>query len=862
MSVFGLLRGLLTSSSQPALLNVLTAVRQALTLDASGRLETHATVLSDEGSFRDDFTGTSLTRALTGTVTFTAGSLTVTGSGTSFTTQVQAGDFIKKAADSETLYAEVESVDDDQTITLVSVYGGTTASVAGVVSSWQTVTAASGSITVGSSLVNLTIGTTTGQSTYLVRKGDYLPYTLNENLTVSQRVANQVAFIGFRDQFANPNFRCEVQFTGTDNTKVNFVTSGGPNAADTTTSTVTLTAASTTATSHQYKIDLSGNVACLSIDGAVVATNTLHLPGPYTLLNIYQGVTNTGTATGSTTVAIDSIYWFNPNRVQVDNDFKGEPVPVLATVQPNIVVDAGNSSVANLASGATFTGAWANTLTVTSLYFNFYCDQPCTVYIDQSVDLVTSPITDSYAFNPLKGAIGWPISAASNHWRVRVTNNGSSTSTTLTLNAYQVAMQETLPRSLDGVGNLKVGVYSLADQFGYLLKSDPMGALRTEQPYRLVGASFSGASVDSNYWLTVTSGTGAAVTAGSGLVTLLSTSTGPGYAELTTVKTARFVFAHPHLYRGILRKPNLVVANTAAWWGAYTTARTTIAVGSNGVSLPQATINVASTAANASTGTVAFPSSGTLYITTAAGVQTVTYTGVTGTTFTGCSGGTGAMSTGGLVQFTTPVDGFYFGYSATGVLSVNSINQGVITNSVSSGSFNGDVSAYTLNTAAHAYEIIHFLGSAKFTIDNVTVNTMVPGTVQMSSTYSLQATTTVLNPTGSGAQTQTQIEVWASMILRLGRDTTAPVWRNIRGVNVGVALKTGPGRLRHVAINGSASSSAVSLYDAASATNPIALILIGANNTAPFVQTYDVDFNVGLFVVTAVASTDVTIVYE
>jgi hypothetical protein len=70
------------------------------------------------------------------------------------------------------------------------------------------------------------------------------------------------------------------------------------------------------------------------------------------------------------------------------------------------------------------------------------------------------------------------------------------------------------------------------------------------------------------------------------------------------------------------------------------TPATTIAAGSNGVSLPQATLNVASTAG--------FPSSGTLHVFTTSW-QTVTYTGVTGTSFTGCSGGTGVMSTGNNV---------------------------------------------------------------------------------------------------------------------------------------------------------------------------------------------------------------------
>lgn len=76
--------------------------------------------------------------------------------------------------------------------------------------------------------------------------------------------------------------------------------------------------------------------------------------------------------------------------------------------------------------------------------------------------------------------------------------------------------------------------------------------------------------------------------------------------------------------------------------GSSNTFNTTIAAGSNGLSLPQSTINVVST--------TSFPNPGVINVTTSAGVQTVTYTGVTATTFTGCSGGTGTMSTGGAVN--------------------------------------------------------------------------------------------------------------------------------------------------------------------------------------------------------------------
>lgn len=74
---------------------------------------------------------------------------------------------------------------------------------------------------------------------------------------------------------------------------------------------------------------------------------------------------------------------------------------------------------------------------------------------------------------------------------------------------------------------------------------------------------------------------------------------------------------------------------------------TEIAVGSNGASLPQSTINVLDTSTF-----LTVP--GFLWVTTAAGLEAVSFTGMTATTFTGCTGGTGAMATGGAVTEQTP----------------------------------------------------------------------------------------------------------------------------------------------------------------------------------------------------------------
>jgi hypothetical protein len=75
------------------------------------------------------------------------------------------------------------------------------------------------------------------------------------------------------------------------------------------------------------------------------------------------------------------------------------------------------------------------------------------------------------------------------------------------------------------------------------------------------------------------------------------------------------------------------------------TLGTTIAAGSNNLTLPQATVNVVSTAG--------YPASGSFWVNTTQGFQLVAYTGTTGTSFTGCTGGTGLLLTGQAVNGVT-----------------------------------------------------------------------------------------------------------------------------------------------------------------------------------------------------------------
>jgi phage portal protein BeeE len=89
----------------------------------------------------------------------------------------------------------------------------------------------------------------------------------------------------------------------------------------------------------------------------------------------------------------------------------------------------------------------------------------------------------------------------------------------------------------------------------------------------------------------------------------------------------------------------LVTDGTQSFMHPLNASSTTIAVASNGVALPTATINVAST--------TGFDTSGFLVITSPTGANidsVVRYTGVTATTFTGCTQGTGTLATGQVVK--------------------------------------------------------------------------------------------------------------------------------------------------------------------------------------------------------------------
>jgi hypothetical protein len=492
-----------------------------------------------------------------------------------------------------------------------------------------------------------------------------------------------------------------------------------------------------------------------------VATYSTQVPDPYTTLYQRVSFVNGTTPASTTTLSIDTIASHNMNILNVTGEITGE-----VSINQKIVASVANSSITNLTASPTagyiFVGTGESALSNAVIQVSLKTDQNCIVYVSQSSDGINWDLSDRFSYNKSL-PFGIDVKSVALYFRVRVENLSTSTATTFfRLQTLLCPVSEPLPRVLSDLGNLKVGIYELEDEFGQKGQFTQMRDLKVEQAYRLVGTSF-GSAIDTAFWTATNSGTGSASGVANSIATLSSGTTVAGYGNIQSVRVGRFIFAHPHLYRSIHRVTNLSVAGNIRRWGAFTT------------------------------------------------------TGVT-----------------------TPVDGFYFELSATNVLTCVCCKAGTPT-PVASGSFNGNVNEFIMNTNAHAYEISFFLGSAIFMIDGVLIHTTRPTTAMLSNNFTLPVTNTTIN-TGSASG---NLEMWAGIILRLGREISAPQYRYTSGTQTAVIAKSGAGTLRKVILGTNTPSGTLILYDALTATNIIATFT-WTNNAISSSHTLDIDFYTGL----------------
>lgn len=317
--------GRLQSGSYPDPSSYDTQEYDSVLVDGFGNLQTRGVVLTDEGSYRDDFSGSSLTSNLTGTVTFTNGGTAVTGVGTLFTSELKSGMYVRLSSHTNTFLTQIDYIESDTSLVLISPYGGANGSGTATSSNWYISIGTGASQSISSSILGLASGTTSGSINGIYRSADYLPFVLTFQLSISQRISDQKIVVGFEDIFAGAEKSAFFMWDGTSNSSVTCVSSFASDSIEST--VVTYPGVATSATIQTYEISITPNTVVFIINDTVVATHKVHLPGPYDVLNIVSYIENTGIPSSSTTVNLDALFFQNTDQVQLGG-ILNEAIPV------------------------------------------------------------------------------------------------------------------------------------------------------------------------------------------------------------------------------------------------------------------------------------------------------------------------------------------------------------------------------------------------------------------------------------------------------------------------------------------------------------------------------------------------------
>lgn len=96
----------------------------------------------------------------------------------------------------------------------------------------------------------------------------------------------------------------------------------------------------------------------------------------------------------------------------------------------------------------------------------------------------------------------------------------------------------------------------------------PTGHLKVSTTIRLVGNTFTGTTVDTNFWTPSVTGAGT-VTQNVATAILATGTTANGSASLVSKNAARYVASNANYYRGVVRIGTVGVANNVMRWGAF-----------------------------------------------------------------------------------------------------------------------------------------------------------------------------------------------------------------------------------------------------------------------------------------------------
>lgn len=305
----------------------------------------------------------------------------------------------------------------------------------------------------------------------------------------------------------------------------------------------------------------------------------------------------------------------------------------------------------------------------------------------------------------------------------------------------------------------------LNDQYGFQSECTPMDELRVAEATRLVGSTFEGTTIDTNFW-TSTPTNSATIAQANNAVLLSSGTNSAGSAIFQSVRKARYVGSISNRFRAQIRLGDTGVASNTKRWGMFD--------GTDGA-----------------------------------------YFELAGTTLSACIIKTGSRTA--VATLTAPT------------------------------------------TNITSYEIYITNSKVYFVIAGSLVATHSATTATWSDTKNFPVRIDNIN---LGSTTNSTISVWVATIVRLGKLETAPITRNIVGVNTSQVLKYNAGMLHRISINTPVNNATIAIYDnTTGTTSPIGILTL-PNSAVPFYIEYKAPFSNGLNIVPSSATLDLTVIYE
>ncbi len=213
----------------------------------------------------------------------------------------------------------------------------------------------------------------------------------------------------------------------------------------------------------------------------------------------------------------------------------------------NFVSGIGNTSVAQLAAGSTFTGTIELVLSQVALSLLINSDQPLTITVNQYITSSASTLTGSYVYYTLANTgFNESVILNGNYVNITVKNTGPATTTTLNINSYY----GTIPAATQ-YGNSPISINEINGMpitnpnFGLPValqraNIDKFGQLVTADRAAAVECAFVGAGTVTTLMNETTLSGGSTASWTAGQLTVATTTTNPSVALLTSITSVTY----------------------------------------------------------------------------------------------------------------------------------------------------------------------------------------------------------------------------------------------------------------------------------------------------------------------------------